>query len=635
MRRTGSPRLGGALGVALLLASSAAWAQARFYQTVDRTEVGADDNVQLTVVVTNAPQSARLELPDTRDFEVLSKFQSSQSSFSFGSSGGPQITQTQKYTVVMRPLRTGALVIPPSTLETGDGHPLKTEPVHIHVHAGHVDDPNTARRQRPDADADPIAQLQRQMQQQVRQMQQQMGAGFDDPFDDQSDLQVPHSDSDLFVRSTLTPASVYVGEQATLSISIYSRVDISSVDGITMPKLDGFWSEDIDSPSQLSGEQRVIHGVPYRAYLLRRKAVFPVKPGLLTVDAPEADIATGFFFSNRRVHRVGNQTTLLVKPLPPGAPKGFSSTSVGQWRLTSDASASEVALGQPVTVHVTLEGTGNLKNVTVPRLTGPAGLRIYDPTTTDKVGVSGGKVSGRRTQEYLVMAQQTGTFTLPAVELPYFNPKTQAYEIARTAPITFHVVPGQGGATSIANGHPTAPETSGVKNVLAATALHPLRYQATFERPRPPIWRERFFLPLVFLPLGLWLAVGFVGALKGRTSPEDGSRRLAKEARARLASAQKLERTGSPEAFYGELERALLGFMESKLKIPVGGLTREGLNVRLAEARIPAAQQARILQVLDACDLGRFAKGLATESRAQTLAAAGQVIDRWGKEEKA
>jgi hypothetical protein len=615
--------------LALALASSA-WAQARFYQTVDRSEVGVEDNVQLTIVATNAPQRARVELPDTRDFEVLSKFQSSQSSFSFGSSGGPQITQTQKYTVVLRPLRTGSLVIPPSVLDTGDGRPLKTEPVHVRVRAGHVDDPTTAPRQRPPPD--PFAQLQQQMQ---RQMQQMTGAGgLDDPFDDQpDDLQVPHSDSDLFVRSTLSPSSVYVGEQATLSIYIYSRVDISSVDGITMPKLDGFWSEDIESPTQLSGEQRVIHGVPYRAYLLRRKALFPVKAGLLTVDAPEADVATGFFFSNRRVHRVGNETTLRVKPLPPGAPKGFSSTSVGEWRLTSDASSAEVELGQPLTVHVTLEGTGNLKNITLPRLAGPGALKIYDPTLTDKVGVSGGRVSGKRVLEYLVVAQQTGTFTLPAVELPYFNPRTQHYETARTAPITFHVVPGQGGTNAVTSGHPAAPETAGVKNVLAAAALHPLRYQAKFERPEPPIWRARFFFPLLFLPLGLWLAVGFAGALKGRTTPEDGSKRLAKEARARLASAHKLAKDGSPEAFYGELERALLGFLESKLKIPVGGLTREGLGARLAEARLPANQQARIRQVLDACDLGRFAQGLATESRDQTLAAAAQVIDRWGKEE--
>lgn len=627
MRRTGSPPSGSALLAALLLAS-VAWAQAGFYQTADRSELGLEDNLQLTIVATDAPQNARLELPQTPDFEVLSQYKSSQSSFSFGSSGGPQITHTEKYTVVLRPLRTGSLVIPPATLESGDGHPLKTEPVHVTVRPGHLDGPDVARRQRtPDA----FAQMQRQMQRQLQQMQQQMGGGaLDDPFQDPVDVPLPRSDSDLFVRSTVTPGSVYVGEQATLSIYIFSRVDISSVDGISMPKLDGFWSEDIESPTQLSGEQRVIHGVPYRAYLLRRKAIFPVKPGLLTIDAPEAEVATGFFFSNRRVHRVGNQTTLRVKPLPPGAPKGFSPTSVGKWRLTADASSQEVELGQPLTVHLTLAGEGNIKNIALPKLQGPPGLKIYDPTVTDKIGVRGGKVAGRRTQEYLVVAQKTGTFTLPAVELPYFDPATGKYEVARTSPITFHVVPGQGGVPAVAGAKPGSDEI-GAKNVLAASAIRPLRYQATFERPRPPPWRERFFFPLLFLPVGLWLAVGFVGALKDRKRPEDGSRRLAKEAKARLAKAQKLEASGGPEAFYGELERALLGFLEAKLKIPVGGLTRDGLGARLDEAHVHPDQQARIRQVLDACDLGRFAQGLGGESRAQTLAAAAQVMDLWSK----
>jgi hypothetical protein len=218
------------------------------------------------------------------------------------------------------------------------------------------------------------------------------------------------------------------------------------------------------------------------------------------------------------------------------------------------------------------------------------------------------------------------------VELPYFDPKSGTYEVARTQPITFRVVPGQGGATQVAGAGPQV-EPGGAKNVLAADALHPLRYRAHFSAKRPPIWSRGFFLPALLAPFGLWLVAGVAFAFKGRqkVDPLAHHKRLAKEARARLAAAQKLQKDGTPEAFYGELERALLGFLESKLQIPVGGLTRDGLESRLTAANVSNAQKERIRKVLDACDHGRFAPGLATESREETLGSAAEIMDQWGR----
>src|SRR5262249_56746375 len=144
--------------------------------------------------------------------------------------------------------------------------------------------------------------------------------GFDEDEDGFPAIDVPRSDSDLFLRSSLDADEVYVGEQVTLSIYVFSRVDLSSVDAVNLPKLDGFWSEELDSPSQLSGEHKVLNGVPYRAYLLKRRALFPMKPGAMSIAAAEADITTGFLFAGRRVQLTGKELLLKVKPLTPGAP---------------------------------------------------------------------------------------------------------------------------------------------------------------------------------------------------------------------------------------------------------------------------------------------------------------------------
>src|SRR5262245_31853229 len=275
-------RIGRALGTGLvvLLSSGAALAEVEFYQRADRADVGLDDTFRLTIVVSDAPDSADPQFPTTSDFQVLSKSQSSQTSLQLGGGSGI-LKRTHKYVLLMRANRAGELTIPPAILTIG-GKTYKTEPVRITVKKGHLQDPR-AGAQRTSPFPDPF-----------RRFPFPSVPGFDDEEDLLANVDVPRSESDLFLRASLDREEVYAGDQTTLSIHIFSRVDLSSVDAVTMPKLDGFWSEDLESPSQLTGEQKVINGIPYRAYLLKRRALFPVKAGTVKIGSPEADITTGF-----------------------------------------------------------------------------------------------------------------------------------------------------------------------------------------------------------------------------------------------------------------------------------------------------------------------------------------------------
>lgn len=602
----------------LLLAGSAR-AEVELSQAVDRHQVGTEDTFRLTVVLSGAPEDARLELPSSEDFEVLSRSQSTQMSFQMGG-GGSHVQRVQKYVLVMRANRTGTLTIPPAVLKTsGERH--QSEAIEMEVKKGRLHD-SAPPRQRPLPDpfgGFPFPQL-------------------PDPFEDLDeglglpDQEIPRSDSDLFLRSHLDKEEVFLGEQATLSIYIYSRMDLSSVDTVTMPKLDGFWSEDIESPSQLSAEQQEIRGVPYRVYLLKRRALFPMKPGTTTVQPAEADITTGFLFAGRRTHRVGNQLELKVRALPPGAPPDYSAGNVGHWRLSTQVSQTEVKLGEPVTVKVLLEGRGNLKNLTPPRLIGPPALKIYEPTSTDKLSSTKSQLGGRRTQEYLVMPQQTGTFVLPGLAFTFFNPERGQYQESSTDPVTLTVLPGAQGAGAIALGGRPPAGNGAAKNQLEPAGLKPLRYRASFQAPRPPLWSREFFLPLALAPLGMWLMASLLGLVRGAVTREDEAsrkRKQARAARARLSQAEKLKQKGQADQFYGEVEKALLHFLEAKLGLPVKGLTRPELSARLQTAGVAEQRRAMVLAVLEACETGRFAPGGEGASRGQVLDHAQAAMEGW------
>ncbi|QSQ23985.1 protein BatD [Pyxidicoccus parkwayensis] len=619
MRRTGSAR-GALLAVLALLATAPAWANddLDFYQTVDREEVGSQDTFRLTVVVVDAPPNAQVQLPESEDFEVLSSSRSSQRSISL-SGGGPAVIQdVTRYVLVMRANRAGRLKIPPSQI-TVRGKTYRTQPVDLNVRTGRLGP--SPQSQSGSSLPDPFANLPRQQ--------------MPDPFGDEPEDEptIPRGDSDLFLRASLDRDDVYVGEQVTLSLYIYSRVDLSSVDSVTMPKLEGFWTEEVESPTQLSGEQKIVDGIPYRAYLLRRRALFPVKPGTLSITPAEADITTGFLFAGHRVHRVSNALKVKVRQLPPGAPPGMANAQVGSWRLSMDVSQTRVELGQPVTVKVILEGVGNVKNVTPPKLTGPAALKIYDPTTTDKVAPQRNRVQGRRVVEYLVMPQRTGTFTLPALEFPYFDPKQESYEVARTEPVTITVEAGAGGvATLPSSPSHVADAASEQKNVLTAGGLRPVRYQAKFVAPSEPPWKRGFFLPAVLAPLGLLLGVGLLGGVRGKLATRteaDRGRQQAKAARKRLAEAEKLQGGANVGAFYAEVEKAVHGFLEARLGVPVGGLTRDVLAEKLAAAGANEERRSRVLFVLEACDLGRYGGGGNPAERQKVMDAAAAAMEGW------
>ncbi len=608
-------RTGSRLALLTLLAAASAYAETEFYQTVDRNQVGTEETFHLTVVVSDAPDGSNLQVPPSSDFEVLSKSTSTQMSYQIGSGGKGLIKQVTKYTFTLRANRAGALTIPPAQLRTAD-KTYKTDAIKISAVKGHTNQP-------PPQQPQPRSPF----------------PGFPDPFGgDDSDPfagfpqpEVPRSNSDLFMVANLDKEEAYVGEQVTLTLTVYSRVELSQIDGPKWPDLDGFWNEAIDTPTQLAPEQKVLNGVPYKAYLLRRLALFPVKAGNATIGPIEVNITTGFLFAGGRYKRTSPPVSLKVKPLPNGP----VSNNVGRWRLSTQASQTTVALGEPVQVKVILEGKGNLKNVTLPPLTGPQSLKIYDPQTTDAVNTTKGQLGGRRTAEYIVLAQQTGAFTLPGLTFNFFNPELGRWDVSRTDPITLTITPGQGGATVGPAPVATSTLDPTQKNQLIASGVKTLHHTARFEPPSKPFVSTLVFVPLAATPLAFGLGgllLGLWRRARGDT-PASARRRQARAARARLSAAEKLKSSAKADQFYAEVEKALLSFLEAKLSTPVQGLTRAQLDELLKARNVPDDARTRVLAVLEASELGRFAPGMAG-ARQKTLDDAATAMESFSMTEE-
>jgi hypothetical protein len=593
-------RTGKGLCLALLLSLPAfAAAEVELSAATDAAEIALDGTLMLRITVTYASKgdSGELQLPAFNDFEVVNQSRSEQVSFTFVN-GSPSFRRTVLTVLALTPKRLGELTIEPAKLDAR-GKISQTQPIRVRV--------VPAGQAQPSGQAGPDPLANDRVPPDV------------DPFAD-----VHPGQRDLLLRATVDNERPFVGQQVTYSLYLLARANVSSIERLQVPRLDGFWSEDLEAPQQLVPEQRILDGVPYTAYLLRRRALFPLRSGKATIDPAEVQVLTGFgmLFSRGSARRSSQALHLEVQPLPPGKPAGFDSGNVGQWTLTASAEPSGVAVGQPVTFRLVASGRGNVRDLRLPKLAAIDGVRGYDPTTTDKESIERGQVNGTRTVEQLLVPERTGSVEIPALTMEIFDPAQKQYRTLRTNPIAVPVVAAQAGQVVA---------TPQAQNLLAGGGLRPIRLRlGSVQRATPP-WAAGWFWPALALPpFGLALLLGFAGLRRMlHVDPGDKRIRLARSAAARrLRGARALLQRGEPVAFYGEIVRAVTGYLADKQAIAAAGLTRDELAAALSARGHSDDTVRRLLRVLDDCDRARFAPGSGeAPARDALLGRADQVLN--------
>lgn len=623
MARTGDLRtrtLAALVGLAAFALSAQAMARPVLEAELGQATIGLGQRTTYTLTIRGG-QGGELSLPRFGDLIVHGPTKQSQSIFRF--INGQQTLETaQSYTWQVEGPKDGVYLIGPGVLEV-KGEKFSSNAVELTV----------------DGDAQPRAQQPSSRRQATNPFAgTPFGGGSVDPFDaldafGDLDEQIErwtggarNTQSDVFLTAAVDKKSVFLGEQVTLSLYLMSRANITGVQTISFPKLDGFWAEDVESPTQLVPEPRVIDGVHYNAYLLRRRALFPLKSGKLVIEPVEAQInlGIGLFFGAQAetVKRRSRSVTLDIKPLPAeGQPPDFEAAHVGSWTLSASVPEGEVKLGQPVQLKVTVEGRGNVKNLRMPKPDLPVGLKTYDPTVTDKPRISGRRYGGSRVAEWVVVPERTGRFTIPPLEFRYFDPASGKYRTSRTQQVELEV-----GAGDVAQ----APQVSAPGTVAVPTAanvlsggIRPVRLEATLAAATAPAWARAWFWPVTAAPVTAWLLLlggGWVmGALRARDPDQLKQRRARGVAGKRLKGASERLDANDATGFLAAVEKALLEFVTDRLGVAARGLTRDELRQALLAKKLPEASVTALVEVLESCETARFMPGATSPSAMRGL----------------
>jgi hypothetical protein len=448
-----------------------------------------------------------------------------------------------------------------------------------------------------------------------------------------------------FIRAVADKPRVFVGEQVTVTWYLYLTEPQNNFQPITQPRTDGFWSEDLPSTNpqgRLAFTDRVEGGRRYQVAVLAAKALFPLEPGKLTVTAMEAEVSQVDFFG-RPVHArrlKAEPLTIEAVPLPrEGQPAGFDRGNVGQFSCEIAADRAAVAVGDAVTLTLTVKGSGNVRNVHLPALPALAGWKSYEPKTTVAVE-PGTPVTGTKTVEWLIRPERGGKTIIPAFTLASFDPAGKRYVETQTLPFEI-VVTGEtavaGAAAPGGAGAPSGGVGPVVDNVIAQ-AIRPIRVRNAPGRDLGAafVHSAGFTATVVVPPLAFaaLLVGGRVRRRLGADTDRTRRRRVRSSARRRLRVAEAHRAAGRTAAFYVEIDRVLRDVLSERVGVAAAGLQLDELRAALAAAGLPEPAIARVVSALEASDEARFAPGekAAPAALASAVAEAGELIDIIGGE---
>lgn len=580
----------------LLSAQLLSGQDAQFFCSVDRTELALGQQFQVTYTLSGGSlkQYRDFRAPDlNRSFMTLAGPSTSQQMQIING----RVSTSISWTYVVQPRNTGTFTVPSATI-TYDGKTMTTNTVSVKVTRAV---PNTGGTK-----------------------QQQESAPEVDLGDN------------LFIRAFPSRTQVYLGEPLTVTYKLYSRVSFQLDNPIKLPRMVGFWSEDIEAPTQLQPRIEVYNGRQYEVFMLRKVLYFPTQSGKLTIepfeigttvrvrkrrrtgsDAFDRFFSDPLFDSYDQVKKtlLTQKVNVTVLPLPEvGKPKGFTGV-VGSYDMRVSLDRNSLKANETATLKVVLSGRGNIRLLDEPAVTFPSGVDHYDPTITEEAQPVDGTLGGSKGFEYLLVPRYAGKVTIPPVVFSYFDLQKKKYVTIESQSFPLDIAEG--------DARRNAGDLTQKYVDYLSMDVHGIRESVPALRKGG----DSGIRPLTMILLYLLPVLMFTGALmwKGRHDRLHSDvagmkrRRATRVAERRLSASRKFLNSGNIDAYYLEIARALWGYVQDKLGMPTSLTSIDAVVEQMDFRMADDALVDRMRRALEAVEYARFSPSRASTDEMHAL----------------
>ncbi|PKM38051.1 MAG: hypothetical protein CVV06_02625 [Gammaproteobacteria bacterium HGW-Gammaproteobacteria-10] len=483
--------------------------------TVDRSPVGLNESFQITFIADQSPDGQPDFAPLEKDFEILGRSQSSSTSIVNG-----QYSKTQQWKLSVMAKHAGELTIPAIAF----GKDRSNEVSLMVTEAG--------------------------------------------------SREIQAADDDLFLEVEATPENPYVQSQVLYTLRFYRRVSITQA-RLSEPELDNAVIEKLGEDSNYTTQ---IGGIGYQV-TERKYAIFPQQSGTLRI-APlqlDAEVITvgqprfnGFFNrQNTQLKRITSKAvTLNVKPIP-------ETFSGGHWLAAEGLSLSQewsgdiarMRVGEPLTrtLRIAAKGTTVGQLPEIHRTLPVDEVKAYpdQPVLNENKGAEG--IKALREEKIAFIPSKAGRYTLPSIEIPWFNTRTGQVEIAKIPEINLIT---EGAATPIEIPHAATGDE-------VKTQVQTATKREEVVAPQEDYWRWA----ALFFAVG-WLTTGLYFGLRRSAKPEEKTQDPIKES---LSGYVKSLKKACAENDPQGAKNALVAWSREKYKVASLGALANHCEARLRD----------------------------------------------------
>ena len=443
---------------------------------------------------------------------------------------------------------------------------------------------------------------------------------------------------DYFLEAVVDKTNPYVNEQVTLTLKFYIAVQYYGSPELTEPSTTGFWTELVGNKSPYFQK---INGRNYKV-IERKYALFPTQTGELTIGRAmirttvadrsgryrdPTDLFGDFFGRGVEISVRSQPVAIVARPLPEkGRPANFTGT-IGKFRIKAIADKTSVEVNQPISLAITISGTGNIKSVAEPEIPDLPDFRVYRASSSEKVSKMNDKIGGSKTYEEVFIPNRPGQLEIPALAFNFFDPDLGKYRNLTTRAIKVDVIKPEGYVAS-----PDVPY--GAPDLTIGSHARDIRFIKQELGKTSPVGQLLIVSPLYLLVNGLpvLLLAGTIVVRRHRQRLSGNiayarSRGASRQAKRRLAAARKLADKATVTEFYAEISQALTSYIADKLNISPHGLTMDSIESMLKEKSADATFIADVRGILQQCDYARFApSSLTNDDISDSLEKAEQVM---------
>ena len=552
--------------------------------------VAADEQFNVTFIIEGEDKSSDFAWEPGEDFQLLWGPQQGRSTSVQIINGKTTKSVQTTYSYVLRPVKTGKFTLARASAKV-KGQDIYSQPTTIEVVASGSSSSSSGSQ----SSSQGSSQSARQSQSGVVQ------------------------DDDIFLVLNLSRSDVVVGEPITATIKLYQRVNIAGFESASFPTFNGFWSQELEAPTNIEFSRETYDGQIYNSALLRKFVLIPQQQGAVKIDPAEliclvnvrvssggTSIFDGFFDDYRTVRKkvASKPVTVNVKPLPAGAPASFGG-GVGEFAISAKLSKDTLKTHEAASLLVTVSGRGNVSLLETPKVNFPPDMEVYDTKISDRIDKGG--LAGSKVYEFPFIPRSHGDFIIEPIKYSYYDVSKKMYVTLETPAIPVTVERGNesdAGGVVISGSQP-----KDVRNLASDIRFINTKAPGLSAKGKFLVGSGAFWIILVLIAAAAAACWFSLRKLAARRADVVGTknRKATKMALKRLQLANTFLKQNLYTAFYEELHKALLGFISDKLNIPVAELSRDRIAESLKEGNVEESSVDTFISILDACEFARYA----------------------------